>query len=77
VLRYSGFTEFLPLQGKKFHLAWWLCLFVCLLSLHQVKNEAVALVDVVAPPDHILGSPIGHSNGKVGLQVKVERELEF
>ena len=34
-------------------------------TLYQVKDEAVALVDVVALPDHILGSPIGHSNGKV------------
>ena len=32
----------------------------------QLKNEAVALVDALAPPDFILNSPIGHSNGKVG-----------
>ena len=31
----------------------------------QLKDEAVSLVDVLAPPDFILNSPIGHSNGKV------------
>ena len=30
-----------------------------------MKDEAVALVDVLAPSDFILDSPIGHSNGKV------------
>jgi len=30
-----------------------------------LKDEAVALVDALAPPDFILNSPIGHSNGKV------------
>ena len=40
------------------------CGCVCMYLL-QVKDEAVALVDVVAPPDHILGSPIGNSDGKV------------
>lgn len=30
----------------------------------ELKNEAVALVDALAPPDFILNSPIGHSNGK-------------
>ena len=31
----------------------------------QLKNEAVSLVDVIAPPDFILQSPIGSSNGEV------------
>ncbi|XP_046680668.1 peroxisomal acyl-coenzyme A oxidase 3-like isoform X2 [Homalodisca vitripennis] len=31
----------------------------------QLKNEAVSLVDVVAPPDFILNSVLGHSSGKV------------
>ncbi|XP_067034311.1 peroxisomal acyl-coenzyme A oxidase 3-like [Acropora muricata] len=30
----------------------------------ELKDEAVALVDALAPPDFILNSPIGHSNGK-------------
>ena len=36
-----------------------------LLNSFQLKDEAVALIDVVAPPDHILKSPIGHSSGQV------------
>jgi len=36
-----------------------------ILSLcYELKDEAVALVDALAPPDFILNSPIGHSNGK-------------
>jgi len=31
----------------------------------QLKNEAVSLVDVIAPPDFILPSPIGSSSGEV------------
>lgn len=31
----------------------------------QLKDEAVSLVDVVAPPDFILKSPIGASDGQV------------
>ncbi|KAG8282554.1 acyl-Coenzyme A oxidase [Homalodisca vitripennis] len=34
----------------------------------QLKNEAVSLVDVVAPPDFILNSVLGHSSGKVSRQ---------
>lgn len=30
----------------------------------ELKGEAVALVDALAPPDFVLNSPIGHSNGK-------------
>ncbi|XP_068679915.1 peroxisomal acyl-coenzyme A oxidase 3-like [Montipora foliosa] len=30
----------------------------------ELKDEAVALVDALAPPDFVLNSPIGHSNGK-------------
>ena len=30
----------------------------------RVQNDAVALVDAIAPPDHILFSPIGRSNGE-------------
>ena len=30
-----------------------------------LKPEAVALVDIIAPPDFILNSPIGHSDGQV------------
>lgn len=31
----------------------------------QLKDDAVALVDVFAPPDFILNSPIGKANGEV------------
>ncbi|XP_028400851.1 peroxisomal acyl-coenzyme A oxidase 3-like isoform X2 [Dendronephthya gigantea] len=30
----------------------------------EIKPESVSLVDALAPPDFILNSPIGHSNGK-------------
>jgi len=30
----------------------------------EIKDEAVSLVDVIAPADHILYSPIGQSNGE-------------
>ncbi|XP_054257677.1 peroxisomal acyl-coenzyme A oxidase 3-like isoform X2 [Macrosteles quadrilineatus] len=33
--------------------------------LDQLKPEAVALVDAIAPPDFILNSALGHSNGEV------------
>ena len=31
----------------------------------QLKDQAVSLCDVVAPPDHILQSAIGSSDGQV------------
>ena len=30
-----------------------------------MKNDAIALVDAVAPPDFVLNSPLGVSNGDV------------
>lgn len=32
---------------------------------YELKDEAVALVDALAPTDFILNSPIGMSNGQV------------
>jgi acyl-CoA oxidase len=32
---------------------------------HDLRNEAVTLVDVFAPPDHILNSVLGVNDGKV------------
>lgn len=31
----------------------------------QLKNDSVALVDVIAPPDFILNSPIGNADGEL------------
>lgn len=31
----------------------------------QLKDDAVALADVIAPPDFILDSPIGRADGEV------------
>jgi acyl-CoA oxidase len=32
---------------------------------YKLKDEAVALIDVIAPPDWVIGSPLGQSDGKV------------
>lgn len=32
----------------------------------QLKDDAVSLVDAIAPPDFVLNSPIGLSDGQVG-----------
>lgn len=36
-------------------------------SLLQLKDDAVALVDVFAPSDFILNSPIGNADGQVKI----------
>ena len=41
----------------------------CATFMLQLKDEAVAIVDVIAPPDFILQSPIGLSNGQVTLHM--------
>lgn len=33
----------------------------------DLVNDAVSLVDVLAPPDFILNSPLGMSDGEVGF----------
>jgi len=33
----------------------------------ELKDDSVSLVDALAPPDFILGSPIGQSDGEVSL----------
>lgn len=35
----------------------------------QLKDDAVALVDVIAPPDFVLDSPIGRADGEVSPPV--------
>jgi acyl-CoA oxidase len=44
---------------------------------HDLRNEAVALVDVFAPPDHILNSVLGVSDGKVIASVKLFLYMGF
>ena len=34
---------------------------------NELKDDAVSLVDAVAPPDFILNSPIGKSDGEVKI----------
>lgn len=34
----------------------------------ELKDDAVSLVDVIAPPDFILNSAIGKSDGQVNIQ---------
>lgn len=35
----------------------------------ELKDDAVSLVDAVAPPDFVLNSPIGAADGQVNLDV--------
>lgn len=41
----------------------------------QLKPEAVALADVIAPPDFVLNSVLGSSDGNVSSLVKLKRNL--
>lgn len=43
-----------------------LFVFLC-----QLKDDAVSLVDVLAPTDFILNSPIGNADGQVKIFNKV------
>jgi acyl-CoA oxidase len=37
-----------------------------ILKLCQLlKNDFISILDIIAPPDHILNSPMGHSDGKI------------
>jgi hypothetical protein len=32
---------------------------------NNLKDHAVTICDAISPPDEVLGSPLGHSDGKV------------
>ena len=40
----------------------------------QLKDEVVSLVDVIAPPDHILQAPIGMSSGEVSNKTELGKK---
>lgn len=40
----------------------------------QLKDDAVTLVDVIAPPDFILDSPIGRADGEVMAPSRARRD---
>ncbi len=49
-----------------------------------LKNDLIAILDVIAPPDHILNSPMGHSDGQIYrrylkelLELKENNKLEL
>lgn len=44
-------------------------ILVC--GLLQLKDDAVALVDVLAPTDFILNSPLGQADGQVNAPHKL------
>jgi acyl-CoA oxidase len=52
----SGY--FTPVQGK-------LVKNVLVQLCKEMKDEANGLIDVIAPPDEVLGSPIGASDGDI------------
>lgn len=35
--------------------------------MDQLRGEAVTLADVIAPPDYVLNSPLGMSDGDVSI----------
>ncbi len=43
----------------------------------NLKNDAVALVDVLAPPDFILNSALGMSDGKVSSHTFITEILNI
>lgn len=45
--------------------------------LLQLKDDAVALVDVLAPTDFILNSPMGNADGQVRLQSHLQLRDSF
>ena len=64
VVLFSKWHQYLFVYTMYIHIAlYYSATFIKYTS--QLKDETVSLVDVIAPPDHILQSPIGHSNGQV------------
>lgn len=43
----------------------------------ELKDDAVALIDVIAPPDFILKSPLGASDGQVRIKAEFNVNLFF
>ena len=43
----------------------------------QLKDDAVSLVDAIAPPDFVLNSPIGLSDGQVSYYALNDKKMKY